>query len=145
MAFATGSSTVSTTFTLPAGIPAGTYQVSAVANGIASPSFNLTLATAQIGAGVALTDVWESGYCTTITVTNTLSQTINSWKVVMDLGTAAKNAQWNANFTQSGTTLTATNMSQNGTLAPGGQTTFGFCTQMAAPVRGPVVDSATGS
>ncbi len=145
MAFATGSATVSTTFTLPPGIPAGTYQVSAVANGIASPSVNLTLATGQIGTTVTLTDFWESGYCASINVTNTRSQTINSWKVILDVGTATQNAQWNANFTKSGSTLTATNMSQNGTLAPGAQTSFGFCTQMAPPVRGPVVDSATGT
>lgn len=145
MAFATGAATVSTTFTLPPGIPAGTYQVSAVANGIASPSVNLTLATGQIGTTVTLTDFWESGYCATINVTNTRSQTINSWKVILDVGTATQNAQWNANFTKSGSTLTATNMSQNGTLAPGAQTSFGFCTQMAPAVRGPVVDSATGT
>ncbi len=145
MAFATGAATVQTTFTLPSGIPAGAYQVSVVANGIASPAVNLTLATAQLGTSVSVTDMWESGYCATVNVTNTGSQTINGWTVVMDVGTATQNARWNANFSQTGSTVTATNMTQNGTLAPGAQTSFGFCTEMPPAVRGPVIDSATGS
>lgn len=145
MGFATGSASEQTTFTLPPSIPAGTYQVSTIANGIPSSPVNLTLASSQIGAAVTLTSAWNSGYCATITVTNTLAQTINSWKIIMDIATAAQNAEWNANFTQNGSTLTATNMTQNGTLAPGAQTTFGFCTQMPPAVRGPVIDSATGA
>jgi hypothetical protein len=145
MGFATGSATVQTTFTLPASLPSGTYQVAVVANGIASPTVNLTVTTNQIGATVAVTDQWESGYCANVTVTNTMSRTINQWKVVMNVGTAVQNARWQANFTQSGSTLTATNLSSNGTLAPGAQTTFGFCTQMPAPVRSPQVTSASGS
>lgn len=39
----TGATQVTTEFTLPAGIPDGTYQVSAIANGIASDPVSLTL------------------------------------------------------------------------------------------------------
>jgi hypothetical protein len=46
MGVATGSATVSADFTLPAGVPNGTYSLYAVANGIASDSFTFT-----IGAG----------------------------------------------------------------------------------------------
>jgi cellulase/cellobiase CelA1 len=147
MGFATGSATVQTNFALPANLPAGTYQVAVVANGIASTTVNLTVSGNQSGvsATAAVTSQWESGYCATVTVTNQQAQTINHWTVVMDIGTATINAQWQANFTQSGSTLTATNASNNGTLAPGAQTTFGFCTQMPAPVRGPVIRSASGS
>jgi cellulase/cellobiase CelA1 len=116
-----------------------------VANGIASTAVNLNVTSNQIAATVALTDQWESGYCANVTVTNTLSRTINQWTVIMNVGTAIQNARWQANFTQNGSTLTATSLPANGTLAPGAQTTFGFCTQMAAPVRGPQVTSASGS
>lgn len=145
MGFATGSAAVQTTFTLPPNLPGGTYQVAVVANGIDSPTVPLTVTGSQIGATVSLTSQWESGYCANVTVTNTQATTINHWTVVMDVGAATQNAQWQANFTQAGSTLTATNTSNNGTLTAGAQTTFGFCTQMAAPVRGPVVTSATGS
>ena len=33
---------------------------------------------------------------------------------------------WNANIQQSGSTVTATNASYNGTISAGGSTTFGF-------------------
>lgn len=147
MGFATGSTPVQTNFALPANLPAGTYQVAVVANGIASPTVDLTVTGNQSGvsATAAVTSQWESGYCANVTVTNQQAQTINHWTVVMDVGAATMNAQWQASFSQSGSTLTATNASNNGTLAPGAQTTFGFCTQMPAPVRGPVITSASGS
>jgi len=148
MAFATGTATVQTNFTLPANLPAGTYQVAAVANGIASAPVDLTVTGNQgnqISATAVVTSQWESGYCANVTVTNTQSKTINQWTVVMDIGTATQNAGWQAIFSQSGSTLTATNMSNNGYLTAGAQTVFGFCTQMPAPLRAPIVSSATGS
>lgn len=148
MAFATGTAVVQTHFTLPANLPAGTYQVAAVANGIASATVDLTVTGSQgnkIGATAVITSQWESGYCANVTVSNTQSKTITQWTVIMDVGTATLNAQWQANFTQNGATLTATNTSNNGTLATGAETTFGFCTQMPAPVRGPVITSSTGN
>lgn len=145
MAFATGSATVQTHVTLPTDLPSGTYQVAVVANGIASAPANLTVSGNRIGATLVVTDEWQTGYCATATVTNTTPGTITHWNVLMDLGAATQNAQWQANFSRNGTTLTATNTSSNGTLAAGAQTTFGFCTQMPALMSGPVVTSATGS
>ncbi len=48
---ATGDTPVSTQFTLPAGIPAGTYSLSVVANGIASDPVDFTVGGGNRGAG----------------------------------------------------------------------------------------------
>lgn len=47
MGFATGSALVSSRFRLPTGIPAGTYQLAAVTNGIASAPVSFTVGQAQ--------------------------------------------------------------------------------------------------
>ena len=143
LAFATGAASVQTHFTLPQGIPAGTYQASAIANGIASNATNLTVAVPQLAASMVLYNQWATGYCTTVTIKNTLAQAITSWRVLFNLGNATFNAQWDAVISQSGTTLTATNRSHNGNLGPGATTTFGFCTQGPTPVTNPFVTSVT--
>jgi hypothetical protein len=53
----TGSATVTTRFQVPAGIPAGSYSLQVIANGIASTPFGITLAADQLdsaGLGVDL-------------------------------------------------------------------------------------------
>jgi hypothetical protein len=145
MGFATGSTSVQTHFILPQSTPAGTYQVSAVANGIASSALNLTLTTTQLAGNMVLYNQWATGYCDNVTIKNTRSQAITSWKVLFNLGNAAFNAMWNGVFSQSGSTLTVTNASNNGSLAPGATVTFGFCTQGPTPVSTPLMTSVTGS
>jgi cellulase/cellobiase CelA1 len=145
MGFATGTTSVQTHFTLPQGLPSGTYQVSAIANGIASSAVNLAVAAPQLAATMVLYSTWATGYCTNVTIKNTRSQAITSWKVLFNLGNATFNSQWDAVFSQSGSTLTATNRSYNGSLAAGASTTFGFCTQGPTPVTDPFVTSVTGS
>jgi cellulase/cellobiase CelA1 len=145
MGFATGSASVQTHFILPQSTPAGTYQVSAVANGIASSPVNLTLATTQLAGSMVLYNQWATGYCENVTVKNTRSQAITSWKVLFNLGNATFNAMWNGVFSQSGSTLTVTNASNNGSLGAGASVTFGFCTQGPTPVSIPLMTSVTGS
>ena len=55
MDFATGSAPVQARFTLPADIPQGTYQLSAVANGIASSPVNFTVGSGNHAPAVSLT------------------------------------------------------------------------------------------
>nr|WP_239177907.1 glycoside hydrolase family 9 protein [Actinoplanes octamycinicus] len=73
------------------------------------------------------TNDWGSGFTATVTVTNTSQTTINTWKLLFayDAGQRAGQA-WSATVTQSGTQVTATNLTYNGTLAPGASTSFGF-------------------
>jgi len=145
MGFATGGTSVQTHFIVPQSTPAGTYQVSAIANGIASSPVNLTLATTQLAGSMVLYNQWSSGYCNNVTVKNTRGQATTSWKVLFNLGNATFNAMWNGTFSQSGSTLTVNNASNNGNVAPGATVTFGFCTQGPTPVSVPLMTSVTGS
>jgi hypothetical protein len=65
---ATGDTPVSTQFTLPAGIPAGTYSLSVVANGIASDPVPYTFGATHFSV-VASTDLVTAGAPFTVTVT----------------------------------------------------------------------------
>ena len=70
---------------------------------------------------------WQTGFQAQVVVTNTGSATLNSWRLAWSFpGNQAINDLWNGSYTQSGSNVTVTNESYNGTLAPGGSTTVGF-------------------
>lgn len=73
-------------------------------------------------------DVWDVGFVlNNITVTNNTDSTINNWSVNLAFDNPIGIVSvWNANGTLSGNTATATNVSYNGTLAPGQRTTWGM-------------------
>ena len=60
-------------------------------------------------------------------VTNTGSATLNGWNLGWTFpGDQAIGDLWNGSSTQSGSKVTVTNESYNGTLAPGASATVGF-------------------
>jgi uncharacterized repeat protein (TIGR01451 family) len=62
-----------------------------------------------------------------VTVTNTGTAAKSGWTVTFTLPAGhTVTGFWNASLTVSGQTVTARNLSHNGTLAPGGSTAFGF-------------------
>jgi cellulase/cellobiase CelA1 len=70
---------------------------------------------------------WQGGFTAEVTVTNTSSSAVNGW----NLGFSFPNNQqitgyWNADISQSGSSVTARNLSYNGSIPPGGTTSFGF-------------------
>ncbi|WP_432839417.1 GH12 family glycosyl hydrolase domain-containing protein [Dactylosporangium sp. CA-092794] len=70
---------------------------------------------------------WGSGFTADVKVTNTGGSALSAWTVGWTFsGNQSITNSWNANVTQSGTAVTAKNMSYNGTIPPGGSTTFGF-------------------
>ncbi|MFG2043234.1 cellulose binding domain-containing protein [Dactylosporangium sp. NPDC048998] len=70
---------------------------------------------------------WGNGFTADIKVTNTGTGTLNAWTVGWKFsGNQVITNSWNATVTQSGTSVTAKNLSYNGTIAPGGSTTFGI-------------------
>jgi hypothetical protein len=78
-------------------------------------------------AGFQRTSSWSTGYEAKFTVTNNTSSTINAWNVQFDLPAGTSMGSfWDSLITSSGQHVTATNRDYNGTLAPGGTTTFGF-------------------
>lgn len=73
-----------------------------------------------------VTNQWNGGFQTDVTVTNT-GDRVSSWKLEWAFTGDQKVGQsWNASLSQSGTAVTATNASWNGSLDTGASTAFGF-------------------
>ncbi|MEU1684023.1 cellulose binding domain-containing protein [Micromonospora sp. NPDC005707] len=73
------------------------------------------------------TNVWNNGFTADVTITNTGSSAVNGWTLNYNLPSGQNiTGSWNATVTQSGSAVTARNLSYNGTLAPGASTSFGY-------------------
>ncbi|WP_441246879.1 glycoside hydrolase family 6 protein [Kitasatospora sp. McL0602] len=129
-----------TTFT-DTGLTASTaysYTVTAhdAAGNVSAASAAVTATTGSSGGGTgnagcsaayAVTNDWGSGFTANVTVTNTGTSPTKSWVVSWKWGGNQQLAgSWNTTASQSGTTVTATNLSYNGALAAGASTAFGF-------------------
>jgi pectate lyase len=69
---------------------------------------------------------WQGGFGANVTVTN-LGDAISSWRLTWSFSAGQQVTQfWNATVTQSGSQVTAVNVSYNGSLATGANTAFGF-------------------
>jgi chitodextrinase len=70
---------------------------------------------------------WQGGFTANITVTNTGSSSINGWTLTFSFpGDQKVTNSWNASVSQSGSSVTAKNVSYNGSIPAGGNTSFGF-------------------
>ena len=73
------------------------------------------------------TSDWNSGFTASVANRNTGTATINGWTLAFSFPGGQRVGQgWSATFSQSGAAVTATNLSYNGTLAPGASTSIGF-------------------
>lgn len=110
------------------------YRVTASnANGTSPPSGTVTGTTGGGGTGgcsvtPTVQSQWQTGYVVQpATVTNTTTTAIRGWRVSFTLPAGQSIVgSWNATLSGTTGTVTATNMSYNGNLAPGGRTDFGF-------------------
>lgn len=69
---------------------------------------------------------WGGGFGANIIITN-LGSPISSWTLTWSFGAGQTITQlWNGNYTQSGSNVSVTNASYNGSIATGGTTTLGF-------------------
>ncbi|WP_127502044.1 cellulase family glycosylhydrolase [Actinoplanes solisilvae] len=69
---------------------------------------------------------WNGGFTANVAVTN-LGDTVTSWRLNWTFPAGQRVTQpWNAAVTTSGTAVTATNLSYNGTITTGATTSFGF-------------------
>lgn len=136
--FAQVGTSTSTSFT-NSGLTAATtyrYQVRAVdaAGNVSAVSGTVTANTQSGGTGggcsaaATVQTQWGEGYVIEPTrVTNGGASTLNGWTVTFTLPAGHTfQGGWNAAFTVSGQSITARNMSYNGTISAGGSATFGF-------------------
>ncbi|MFF0093049.1 cellulase family glycosylhydrolase [Streptomyces canus] len=83
--------------------------------------------TAACTAAYSVSSDWGSGFNAEVKVTNSGSTALSSWKVTWTWPGAQKvTSMWNASYTQTGSTVTATNAAHNGAVAVGGSASFGF-------------------
>jgi hypothetical protein len=100
-------------------------------------------AAGSLAASLSYDSDWGSGYQAKYTINNGTSSTVTSWTVTFDLASGATlGSYWDALMSQSGTHVTATNRNYNGTIAPGGSTTFGFIVTGSAKPTGCKINGA---
>ncbi|MFC9927225.1 cellulase family glycosylhydrolase [Streptomyces sp. NPDC127190] len=82
---------------------------------------------ASCSATYSVSSDWGSGFNADVTVRNTGTTALSSWKVTWTWsGSQRISTMWNATYTQSGSTVTAVNAPQNGSVPAGGSVSFGF-------------------
>jgi endo-1,4-beta-xylanase len=96
-----------------------------------SANFTWTIAAMTGGGTCHVTYVkaseWAGGFVANITIANTGTAAVNGWRLTFSFpGDQKITNAWNATVTQSGTSVTAVNMSYNATISPGGNTSLGF-------------------
>ena len=73
------------------------------------------------------TNVWNTGFTANVTVANTGSSAVNGWNLGFTLPSGQSiTGSWGADVTGTSGSVTARNVSYNGSIAPGGTASFGF-------------------
>lgn len=81
---------------------------------------------------------WDTGFQGEVTVRNDGTTGRTAWTATLTFANGQHVTQaWNATVTQAAATVSAQNMSYNGTLAPGGTATFGFLATWAGANTAP--------
>lgn len=104
---------------------AGTFILA----GLIQPAQQTTIANAAGNYSVDYSqNDWGTGATVNVTITNNDSTAINGWTLGWSFpGNQKITNMWNASYTQSGASVTATNLSYNSTIpANGGKVSFGF-------------------
>ncbi|GGO90862.1 GH12 family glycosyl hydrolase domain-containing protein [Wenjunlia tyrosinilytica] len=110
--------------------PSGSASASGAAGvgGSASASSSSSASSAKSCSAVyRVESQWSDGFTASVTVTNTGSTPLNSWKVNWTWpGSQSLGSLWEAVDHGGGSTQTVTNTPSNGTVAAGGKVTFGL-------------------
>ena len=92
-----------------------------------SPSPTTTSSSGACSGTYSVTSSWSGGFQGQVVVKNTGSGTLNGWSLGWTFpGSQAINDLWNGSYSQSGKSVTVSNASYNGSLAPGATATVGF-------------------
>lgn len=105
-------------------------SVNGVTGTAATATANLVITGSGTGATCHVTytpNSWQGGFTANVTITNNGTLAINSWTLTFAFpGDQKITNAWNASVTQTGANVTATNLSYNTTIPPGGSQSFGF-------------------
>lgn len=88
---------------------------------------------------------WPGAFTANVTITSSGSSAINGWTLTFAFpGDQKITSAWNAAVTQTGASVTATNLSYNATISPGGSQSFGFQGNWIADDAAPTSFSVNG-
>jgi Cellulose binding domain/Putative Ig domain len=133
---------------------AGTFTVTATATDTTgasgSASFTWTVTGGSSGGGTCqvsyVKNEWTGGLTANLTVTNNGTAPVNGWTLSWSFpGDQKITSAWNATVSQSGTAVTATNLSYNATIPPGGNVQFGFQGTWTASDTNPTTFTLNGN
>ncbi|MET8198201.1 lytic polysaccharide monooxygenase auxiliary activity family 9 protein [Micromonospora taraxaci] len=95
-------------------------------------------------ASYKVTTSWQGGFQGEVTITNNGSSALSGWTASWTWPSGQSISQiWGATQTSSGSSVTATNVNYNGTLAPSASTTFGFLASSTGTNSAPTVSCAS--
>jgi len=119
------------------------------------PSLPVTFTTGTPSASTCsvtydVTQGWSSGFVTNLSITNTGSNPINGWTLAFAFPASTESvssSNWNANWSENGTNVTATNVSWDGTLAPasGNSVSIGFVANQSGAYPSPAAITLNGT
>ncbi|HXR71276.1 cellulose binding domain-containing protein, partial [Actinocrinis sp.] len=115
-----------------------------------SASFTWTISGGSTGGGTCqvsyVKSEWAGGFTANLTVTNTGTSSVNGWTLTWSFpGDQKVTNAWNATLTQSGRSVSATNVSYNAAIAPGGNVQFGFQGTWASNDASPIAFTLNGA
>jgi hypothetical protein len=89
---------------------------------------------------------WGGGFTGNVTITNTGGTAVNGWRLGFTFpGDQHITSAWNATVSQSGASVTATNLTYNAAIPPGGNTSFGMQGTWSASNASPTNFTLNGS
>jgi cellulase/cellobiase CelA1 len=112
----------------------GTFNVTVTATdstgAAGSVSFTWSISGGSTGGTCQVSYVkneWSGGFTANLTITNTGTTPINGWTLTWSFpGDQKVTNAWNATLTQTGPAASATNVTYNAAITPGGNAQFGF-------------------
>ncbi|HEU5425318.1 MAG TPA: cellulose binding domain-containing protein, partial [Actinocrinis sp.] len=133
-----------------AGTSAVTVTVTDGTGASGSASFTWTISGGSTSGGTCqvsyVKSEWSGGFTANLTVTDTGSAAVNGWTVTWSFpGDQKVTNAWNATVTQSGSAVSATNVSYNAAIAPSGNVQFGFQGTWTSNDTSPTAFSLNGS
>jgi endo-1,4-beta-xylanase len=89
---------------------------------------------------------WAGGFVANLTINNTGTTAINGWTLTFSFpGDQKVTSAWGGTVTQNGAAVSETNASYDGSIAPGGNTSFGFQGTWTASDAAPTAFSVNGA
>ena len=121
----TGASVLTLTASSTATVGAATVTITGTSGSLTATTTVALTVTAKSGFAChviySITSQWQSGFGTSITIDNTGTAAIANWTLTFAFANGQQVTQiWNGNETQSGSNVTVTNMSYNGSIPAGG-------------------------